>query len=256
MAGLSGRIQAPSTLRAFLRHLIDYAGMFPPASLSPDTAAHNYERYRTGEHAWILGRLIVPLDQIDGAPTDAPLSILSNADHVRAAAIESKRVINTGKATYCEVPVEQLEAVKRTGSFAKIRTGGITPASIPSVDTVSAFIEKCADLHLPFKATAGLHHAIRGVHPLSYEPGAPRAAMHGFLNVFLAAAFACHGERNVDAILAEEDPDAFRFTENDVHWRDRSLNTQQLDTARQFAHSFGSCSFEEPVNDLISLGLL
>jgi len=34
---------------------------------------------------------------------------------------------------------------------------------------------------VPFKATAGLHHPLRCIHPLTHEPNSPAAAMHGFL---------------------------------------------------------------------------
>lgn len=109
---------------------------------------------------------------------------------------------------------------------------------------------------MAFKATAGLHHPLRAPHPLSGEADAPRAVMHGFLNVFLAAAFAWHGERRIEPIVAETDARAFRFDER-AHWRDRSLEAAQVRTAReQFAHAFGSCSFAEPVADLEALGWL
>ncbi|MBV8811654.1 MAG: hypothetical protein JO033_23550, partial [Acidobacteriaceae bacterium] len=76
------------------------------------------------------------------------------------------------------------------------------------------------------------------------------------LNVFVAAAFAWHGVREIEPLIAETDPAAFRFDER-AHWRDRSLSTEQLREARRhFAHSFGSCSFEEPVEDLKQLGYL
>ena len=80
--------------------------------------------------------------------------------------------------------------------------------------------------------------------------------MHGFLNVFMAAAFAWHGERDLFPILAETDATAFRFDDH-AHWRDRTLTTAEVREARtHFAHAFGSCSFDEPVRDLEALGLL
>jgi hypothetical protein len=92
--------------------------------------------------------------------------------------------------------------------------------------------------------------------PLTYEADAPRAVMHGFLNVFLAAAFAWHGERDIEPILAETDASAFSF-EDRARWRDRSLTAAEIrDARREFAHAFGSCSFEEPIQDLIGFGLL
>ncbi|HTU45703.1 MAG TPA: hypothetical protein VMF91_11610 [Bryobacteraceae bacterium] len=250
-------IIAPA-LRALLDGLIDYAGLFPPASLRLDRALANYHHYREGKCAWMLGWFVIPAAQLQRVPAkfETPFAVLSDTDEPSAAAIESKQVVSTSKPTYCEVNVEQLDDVKATGAYAKIRTGGITADAIPSVEVLAAYILACAERRLPFKATAGLHHPIRSRHPLSYEKNAPEATMHGFVNVFLAAAFAWHGKADIAAVLAETDQDAFRFDDR-AYWRDLSLSTGQVAEARtQFAHSFGSCSFEEPIADLEQLGWL
>jgi hypothetical protein len=245
-------------LSALLGNLIDYAGMFPPASLSREAAMNCYSRYRTGEHAWMLGRFVIAAAQVDelSGEVDWPFAVLSDADHPRANAIESKKIISTAKPTYCEVSIEQLDQVKKAGSFAKIRTGGITPDAIPSIEGVASFITGCAERRLPFKATAGLHHPIRSMRRLSYEPDACSAMMHGFVNVFLAAAFAWHGDRQIQPILAETDTSAFRFNDR-AHWRDQSLSSDEIgESRRECAHSFGSCSFEELIEDLRAIGCL
>jgi hypothetical protein len=250
-------IVAPG-LRALLRNLIDYAGMFPPASLAREDAIAKYRCHRGGEHRWMLARFVVPAAQVEGMPAqlDGHLAVLSDVDHPRADAIESKKIISTSKPTYCEVAIEQLDEVKKAGSFAKIRTGGVRSDAIPSVDSVASYIIACAERRLPFKATAGLHHPVRQVHRLTYEPDAASAMMHGFINVFLAAAFAWHGESQIHPILAETDPEAFQFNEK-AHWRNLSLSSDEIAEARRrFAHSFGSCSFEEPIDDLRALGWL
>jgi hypothetical protein len=250
-------IVAPS-LRALLGNLIDYAGMFPPASLTREVAIARYSAYRSSEHAWMLGRFVISAAQMDGLPGELGwgFALLSDADYPRADVIESKEIISTAKPTYCEVSIEQLDQVKKAGSFAKIRTGGITPDAIPSVHSLAAYVIHCAERRLPFKATAGLHHPIRRVHRLTYEPDACSAIMHGFINVFLAAGFAWHGEREIQPILDETDASAFRFDDR-AHWRDLSLSIEEVTEARRsFAHSFGSCSFEEPIEGLQTLGWL
>lgn len=205
----------------------------------------------------MLGRFVVPAAEVAHlAALDWPLAVLADSDDPRAAAIESKNIISTSKPTYCEARLEQLDRVKKAGSFAKIRTGGVTPDAIPPVESVASYIVACADLRLPFKATAGLHHPIRSVHALTYEIGAPTAIMHGFVNVFLAAALAWRGERELEPLLTETDADVFRFNESG-RWRDRVLSAAEIAEARRcFAHSFGSCSFTEPVEALQALGLL
>jgi hypothetical protein len=251
------RVTAPA-LRALLDRLIDYAGTFPPAGLSVTAAVANYTAYRRAEHAWMLRWLVVGAADLAHVPKelDGSLSVLTDADEPRAAVIESKRIVRPGRPVYGEVPIADLDELTRAGGFAKLRTGGVKPEAIPGVGDVAAFVVACAERGLAFKATAGLHHPVRSPHPLTYEADAPRGVMHGFLNVFLAAAFAWHGDRDIEPVLAETDPTAFRFDDR-AHWRDRALAAEQVrDARRHFAHSFGSCSFDEPVRDLEALGLL
>ena len=251
------RLEAPA-LRALLLNAIDYAGAFPPASLPLAAAVTNYQQYQQSEHSWMLGRLVIGLAHMKDVPEalDGHLSVLTNADHSRASAIEARMVVATSKPTYCEVSLDGLDEVCRIDSFAKIRTGGVTPESIPSLENVAQFINDCVRRKLPFKATAGLHHPIRSEQPLTYRPDSPRAPMHGFINLLLAAAFAWHGETQIEPILSETDTEAFRFDDR-ARWRDRSLRIEQVESARrEFVHSFGSCSFTEPIAELHGLGWL
>ena len=244
--------------RALLTRLIDYAGTFPPAALPCGAAAANYATYRRGPHAWVLRWLVVGAADLGQVPAelDGALSVLADADAPRAAAVEARRVVRAARPVYCEVPPDALDDVAAAGRFAKVRTGGVKPEAIPPVAEVAEFIRSCARKRLAFKATAGLHHPVRAEYALTYAPDSPRAVMHGFLNVFTAACFAWHGAPDIEPVLAETDPAAFRFDDR-AHWRDRSLDVGQVRDARtNFCHAFGSCSFEEPVRDLEALGLL
>ena len=51
--------------RALLAHVVDYAGTFPPARLEVSAAVQLYARYLRGRHAWMLGRLILPLSSLE-----------------------------------------------------------------------------------------------------------------------------------------------------------------------------------------------
>ena len=84
----------------------------------------------------------------------------------------------------------RLAVLSAAGARAKVRTGGVTEGAFPASHALARFIQSCADAGVPFKATAGLHHPLRGEYRLTYEPGSPHGMMFGFLNVFLAAAFA------------------------------------------------------------------
>ncbi len=142
---------------------------------------------------------------------------------------------------------------------AKARTGGPTADLFPSSEQLARFILACAAADAPFKATAGLHHPLRGEYKLTYEPDSPRGTMHGFLNVFIAGCLAkasLLGQAEAVDLLEERSLEAFEFTDEDLAWRDRRLSVDQIARARrEFALSFGSCSFTEPVDDLKSLGL-
>jgi hypothetical protein len=153
-----------------------------------------------------------------------------------------------------------LTALAGSDAGAKIRTGGVTPEAFPTPQAVADFIAACHAAEVPFKATAGLHHPIRAEYNLTYEPNCPRGVMHGFLNVFLAAAFLNH--RKIDAkaaaqLLEERDAKSITATDSGIRWRTHELATYEIDqTRRAFALSYGSCSFEEPIDDLKNLRLL
>lgn len=166
---------------------------------------------------------------------------------------------------FFEFPITQdcrgfVAALAGNAAGAKVRTGGLTPDLIPPTPALAEFLKSCAAVDIPFKATAGLHHPVRSEYPLDSTPGAPRGFMHGFFNVFIGACLV--KERGIDdatlhAVLDERVAANFRFADTGVHWRDESLDTTELAHLREaFALSFGSCSFDEPIDDLIKFELL
>ena len=130
---------------------------------------------------------------------------------------------------------------------AKVRCGGPAPGATPSIDDLAAFIAAAHARDVPWKATAGLHHPVR------------RGEAHGFLNVFVAGV-AVHADEigwgGLRELLAETDPRAFVVDPAHVAWCDVRLEAEQVAAARERCVSFGSCSFDEPVNDLRELGML
>jgi hypothetical protein len=183
----------------------------------------------------------------------------SPADVVRMA-----RTIPRELSAYFEIPLvghegECIAAIAECGRRAKIRTGGESADKFPDAAHVIEFVRLCANTKVPFKATAGLHHPIRSVHRFTYQPDSSSGLMHGFLNLFLAAAFVKAGveARLAIELLEEQSAAALQFDSGGVEWRAHRLSWQQIAAARQdFSASFGSCSFTEPVDDLRSLGLL
>jgi hypothetical protein len=163
-------------------------------------------------------------------------------------------------ATDEETLSELIPPLVLTKQNAKVRTGGVTPEAIPVSADVARFMRTCLAAGVTFKATAGLHHPLRAEKPLTYAPDAVKDKMHGFLNVFLAAAFIREGFKPtlVAEILDEESGDAFTFDDNGLWWRQEYfLGLPQLRRLRERnLVSFGSCSFTEPTEELQDLGIL
>jgi hypothetical protein len=291
-------LKAPATaLGALLEGVVDYAGLFPPAALDMPAAAGEYDAQRRGDDAWMLGRFVVPASRLeelmaagvggarwhlsgllgpDVARESAQVDAFNTAHGARAVvdAVELKAAapeevaealaaVPRGITAYVEVPLHDtldaaLDAVRQHGGRAKIRTGGVTAAAFPEPEAVLRFLEGCVRRALPFKATAGLHHPVRGEQALTDAPDAPRGVMHGFLNVLGATALLYAGASATDALrlLREEDADAFRVEDGAFVWREHRLAAPILQAARALATGFGSCSFGEPVSDLRTLGLL
>jgi len=166
---------------------------------------------------------------------------------------------------YVEVPTSVepdvwIGAAADAGLRVKIRAGGVTPAMYTPAPDLARFLVACARRDVGFKATAGLHHALRSEHPVSDDPGSPVVLMHGFLNLFLAAAFvrtAALAAGDVEAVLEERHVSAFEFSERGVGWRGQHVSAGDLATVRRaFAVAYGSCSFESPIDDLKRIGLL
>ena len=142
----------------------------------------------------------------------------------------------------------------------RIRTGGVTANLIPDAKDVARFIAACAKQNVGMKATAGLHHPIRGDYRLTYEDNADQGTMFGFLNVFVAAAFAYDGTQDADFlinVLEEQDIAKFENSNGGISFDGKSVSKEQLTTIRDTKlATFGSCSFTEPTSELAALGWL
>jgi len=292
---------------ALLAGLVDYAGLFPPASEDMRPALESYASYFQDADRKALGRFIVPISRVkeleeagrDLMPRGSGsqpwrLSVLV-AEDVRAASEEMLKfnsrhsseskdghaVIDTAElkastadeighqrqdlppafTAYFEIPITGdvsplVKTIAQVGARAKVRTGGVTPEAFPPARAVIDFIAACQRESVPFKATAGLHHPLRGEYRFTYEPGGQRGTMYGFLNVFLAAVLLYAGESEDTALAAleESDPSAFKFADDAIQWRGKRIGAEQiLATRAEFAISFGSCSFREPVEELAYL---
>lgn len=164
---------------------------------------------------------------------------------------------------YVELPLDDpaplVDAVGRHRGRAKVRTGGVTPDAFPQPDALARFLARCARRRVPFKATAGLHHPLRGEYRLTYADGSPCGTMYGFLNLLFATAVLRAGGDEVAAsgVLQERSVEALSVQGDVVAWRGRRFELAELAALRRDGFvAFGSCSFREPLDDLITLNLL
>ncbi|MFZ0548827.1 MAG: hypothetical protein WAM60_25480 [Candidatus Promineifilaceae bacterium] len=130
----------------------------------------------------------------------------------------------------------------------KLRCGGLDAAAFPSQYQVAHVIAACRDSAVPMKCTAGLHHPIR------HYDGGVQTKLHGFVNVFAAGILAevyDLPEHEIAAVVADENPTHFVFTDKMFTWLDRVVSASRVRAVRQENMiSFGSCSFEEPLEDM------
>jgi hypothetical protein len=299
-------------LRALLERSLDYAGLFPPASLDLASALANQAGYIRLQESWMLNAFVLPTGKFAAAkqllsPFDSmhPLSIsalgpkMENAPGFHQAIAEvgvTMRAMSTGSAdlvsisqlemylpsdvdlslmkevrsiigelpAFWEAPSERaeptIELLSEHNSKAdrpafgyKMRTGGVTADAFPSSEQIARALVAAATHQVPIKFTAGLHH------PLRQHRDEVQTKMHGFLNVLGAAVLAAEHRWNVEqttAMLEDEEPASFRFDDEFFAWRDWRIDVDRLRDRRKLITTFGSCSFDEPRDDLHALKLL
>ena len=135
----------------------------------------------------------------------------------------------------------------------KLRTGGVTAEAFPSSAEIAAALVAATNQQVPIKFTAGLHHPVRLFHE------SVQTKMHGFLNVLGAGVLAAEhawSEKQTAAMLDDESPASFSFTNESFSWREWKISTERISELRKLVTSLGSCSFDEPREDLRALKLL
>jgi hypothetical protein len=155
-----------------------------------------------------------------------------------------------GAAGYIEIPLtargdDILGPIEEHRYRAKLRTGGQAAAAFPDEPALAAALVELADRRIPFKCTAGLHLAVRHA---AADTGFEH---HGFLNLLLAVAAAVDGApgQDVASVLAGLDGD-------EVAAGIAGLDPLDADRVRALFISVGTCSTDEPVADLVALGVI
>ncbi|MCW2849340.1 MAG: hypothetical protein JWR90_3314 [Marmoricola sp.] len=128
--------------------------------------------------------------------------------------------------------------------WLKFRTGGASDDLFPTSAALASSIGASLDRELPFKCTAGMHHAVR------HRDDASGFEHHGFLNVLLATRASLDGGSLDEVAAVLDDTDGTAVAERLSTDPDLAARTRRWFTA------FGSCSVLEAHEDLVDLGLL
>lgn len=147
-----------------------------------------------------------------------------------------------------EHPIDDALAEIASSEWARVkfRTGGLMKESFPTCDQLASAIKSCVDLEIEFKLTAGLHE------PIAHIDKETGAFAHGFLNVLGATAIAFSDDASVaeiSEVLAMDNPKDWKIGKG-LTFGDRTLGEDELNDARSFFGSFGSCSIDEPLDGL------
>ena len=268
--------------------IVDDAAIFPPGNAPLDQAVSSYAARSADEGAALVGSLVVrDTDLAQLKDFGGPLSIVvtggagqvagplelarklglrvagleialrdlddlpGNASRI-VAAVDAGRadgVLGEDVPVYVELPhvgstrnwLAAADEVAAAELRLKFRTGGLEAEAFPAAHALASWIDAALDRETPFKCTAGLHNAVR-------HTGADGFEHHGFLNVLVATrlAFDGAGVHDVAEVLERRDGPALA----------EEARALDLAGARRWFTSFGSCSVEEPLADLRSLGLV
>jgi hypothetical protein len=275
----------PPAPRALFAGLVDDAALFPPGNAPMAAGLADHGEHQQSTYGDLVGPFLCPVSRIDeltttltgdqqlavslvvdavGEPTHHALHVAGADPRLSLVAIEAAhRLLGDDAAVvgenlrrlpsaigFLEVPRsgfgDSLDLVAKGGwRAAKYRTGGTSDAAFPSERELAAFLVACAERELPFKLTAGLHHAVRHTDDVTGFEN------HGVLNVLVAtlAAKAGDGADTVAEVLEDRSADSVVAAVS-------SLSDPDVIDVRALFRSFGCCGVTDPINDLIALGLL
>ena len=132
----------PTSLRVLLDDIVDYAGLFPPASLDMATAARSFAAHRQSTHAFMLGRFVLPagrlnalakaVDQLEDGTVRGPwpLSVLTGDDPDGA-----RTAIDRFADTHAEI-----------GTVVAIEARAASPADIARVAACFPHVERFVEI--------------------------------------------------------------------------------------------------------------
>jgi hypothetical protein len=260
-------------MSALFRGLCDDAAIFPPGNAPLEEAVVAHRAWRGPRGAGMVGTFIcgaARLEDLVALGAEFPVSVTAPEGPLGVSAVLATDDLNivsievpfagegwddllaaaAHTTVYVEVALADLtpELARRlvdAGLRLKLRAGGTEAARFPSAATLAEGIVTAGAAGLPFKLTAGLHHAVR------HRDADTGFEHHGFGNVLAATAAVEQGASvtEVAAVLETTDPAAI------ASWLQQLSDTEAAVVRSRFV-SFGTCSITEPLDDLAALGLL
>ena len=278
-------------LEATWAGLVDDAAIFPPGDAPLGEAVEAHEARRSAPYADLVGSFVVRDTDLPrvavAAGVELPFSVVvtggagqiagparacgrsdltlagieialrdlddlpGNARRV-AAAVDAARAegdLDEDVPVFVELPhvgstaswLAAADVVAEQEFRLKLRTGGLEAEAFPAAHALARWIDAALDRETSFKCTAGLHNAVRHTGEDGFEH-------HGFVNLLLATRRAFDGAAIDEVVATLEERDGARLAAD--------AREADLAGARRWFTSFGSCSVSEPLDDLISLGLV
>jgi len=277
MPGLLTTGNDPTVVMTLLAQIIDDAGLFPPESLPMHAALARHAAQLATGNPMMTGRFLCPSNRmaecraalhdrltlglichLEPHAVRGALRAIDEDPRLRLASVEGPLPEdgsalanwNLPQPVYVELLldgdlVRNLGWLAEHGLRAKVRCGGVRADLFPAPDALAGFLKTCVKTDVPFKATAGLHHAVTN---RDSETGLRH---FGFLNLVIAVARAVQGAgmRDLEQALKIEKAEPLA--------RELSgLGRGAAQRTRDLFVCFGSCSTTEPVEDVLALGLL
>ncbi|HET9422485.1 MAG TPA: hypothetical protein VFO49_15200 [Nocardioides sp.] len=274
----------PDVLEPALVGLIDDAAIFPPGDADLHEASAAHVARRSEPWADLVGTFVVrdtDVPLLRGSPARLSVVVTGGAGQVAgpaglcaklglelagleialrdlddlagnarrvATAIDAARAdatLDEDVQVYVELPhvgstaswLAAADEVAAAELRLKFRTGGLEADAFPAAHALASWIDAALDRETPFKCTAGLHRAVRHTSVEGFE-------QHGFLNVMVATQQAFDGAAVDEVVATLEERDGAALAAADVSG------------SRRWFTSFGSCSVDEPLEDLRTLGLV
>jgi hypothetical protein len=236
-------------------------------------ALRAHERVRTGPHQRLVGPFLCPLTRLEeldacvaaGVPRPPELSVIGSRGGppwrralFRPGVVQVEAPLGTALPEgalrvrrFVELPPDgpvedAVEQVAALGAWVKVRCGGATPDAVPTPERLAEVLTACARRRLPLKATAGLHHPFRR----RTAPDGSGQAQHGFVNLLAAASVALTGAACGDLARLLD------MTQEEAGEGGRTLLVRIDRRCRTLLQAIGTCSIDEPVEDMTALGLL